>query len=178
MFESLEHLCKELNSLPREREKYAQALGKVCFGIDEVKQYCHFSKDFYTRNLVARTDDFELVVLCWEPARISPIHDHSNSDGWVRGMRGTIEEIWYQYKKHANGTLSVTKGRVAQLGVGALTYINDNIAWHTVGNPGDTRAVTLHCYSPPIDACQYYDPQTRTAKLRTLSYYSDKGILS
>ena len=33
-----------------------------------------------------------------------------------------------------------------------MGYINDDLAWHTVGNPGETRAVTLHFYSPSIDA--------------------------
>ena len=33
----------------------------------------------YTRNLVAATDDFDLILLCWNPGRQSPIHDHSGS---------------------------------------------------------------------------------------------------
>lgn len=79
MFDSLERFIEEVKSLPRERAKYDEVLRGITFGMDEIQAYCHFSQDFYTRNLILRTDDFELLVLCWEPGQITPIHNHSGS---------------------------------------------------------------------------------------------------
>lgn len=93
-------------------------------------------------------------------------------------MRGVVEDVWYRCDRHEDGTCAVTKGRVAQLELGAVAHVNDEIAWHTFANPGRERAVTLHFYSPPIDSCQYYDAETRTTKTRTLTYFSKEGVVS
>ena len=58
-----------------------------------------------------------------------------------------------------------------------MTYINDDIAWHTVANPTLERAVSLHLYSGPIDSCQYFDPDTRTIKTRQMTDFSVDGVI-
>jgi hypothetical protein len=58
-----------------------------------------------------------------------------------------------------------------------MTYINDDIAWHTVGNPTPERAVSLHLYTGPIDSCSYFDPHSRTIKIRQMTYFSIDGVI-
>ena len=45
------------------------------------------------RNLVAATDAFELLVLCWRPGQGSRVHNHERSHGLVTPLRGRVEEI-------------------------------------------------------------------------------------
>ena len=167
-FASLSSLLRALADAPRARESYEELLNGIRFGIDEIRDFCHFNQDFYTRNLIARTDDFEILTLCWEPGQISPVHDHAGSDGWIHCMDGAIEEVWYEHSVDGDEKAHFKKGRAATLTPGAMGYINDDLAWHTVGNPAETRAVTLHVYSPPIDACQYVDTDgvIRTKQMR------------
>ena len=40
------------------------------------KEYAHFCPLKYSRNLVARTPKFELMVICWGVGQVSPIHNH------------------------------------------------------------------------------------------------------
>lgn len=173
-FASLSSLLEALGKAPRSRESYDELLQGIGFGIDEIRGFCHFSPGFYTRNLIARTDDYEMLALCWEPGQISPVHDHAGSDGWVRGMDGAIEEVRYACTVAADGKAKLERGSAATLAPGGIGYINDDIAWHTVGNAGDSRAVTLHFYSPPIDACQYVDSEGRV-RTKQMSYFTVDG---
>ena len=43
---------------------------------EKLEKYCHFNKEFYTRNLVHKEDDFEIMVVCWSPGQMAPIHGH------------------------------------------------------------------------------------------------------
>ena len=42
-------------------------------------KYCNLKKDTYTRNLVYRCNDYQLVVMCWSPNFSSAIHNHYGS---------------------------------------------------------------------------------------------------
>jgi predicted metal-dependent enzyme (double-stranded beta helix superfamily) len=173
-FASLSSLLEALDNAPRSRESYDELLQGIRFGIDEIRGFCHFSQDFYTRNLIARTDSYEILALCWEPGQISPVHDHAGSDGWVCGMDGALEEVWFECNVDADGKAKLERGRAATLTPGAIGYINDDMAWHTVGNVGDKPAVSLHFYSPPIDACQYVDGEG-IVRTKQMSYFTVDG---
>ena len=41
------------------------------------RPYVHYRSDTYSRNLVWRTADFELLLLCWDEGQFSAIHDHA-----------------------------------------------------------------------------------------------------
>jgi predicted metal-dependent enzyme (double-stranded beta helix superfamily) len=49
----------------------------VSSGYDDWRQYAFFNPHKYCRNLLEFNEDFELIVLCWEPNQESPIHNHS-----------------------------------------------------------------------------------------------------
>jgi predicted metal-dependent enzyme (double-stranded beta helix superfamily) len=173
----LSDLIDALQSAPKDRARYHEALSRIRFGIEAVQRYCHFDPRYYARNLIARTDKFELLALCWEPGQITPIHDHAGSDGWVYCVHGAIEEVRFQCSVSDDGTARVERGDALNATVGEMTYINDDIAWHTVANQTQERAVTLHLYSGPIDSCQYFDPGTRTIKTRQMKYFSADGVI-
>ena len=160
------------------RERYAEILESVEFGLDELASMCLFERDFYTRNLIERTDAFELLALCWPPGVTSPIHDHGGSDGWVRVIQGACEEVVYQCYPRAEGPPRIAQGRSTHAVAGATSYINDDLGWHTVGNPTELPAFSLHLYAPPIDHCQYIDPETGLARTKAMTYYSRRGVLA
>ncbi len=170
-------LIDALQSVPKDRAQFHEVMSRIHFSAEVVDKYCHFNQDHYTRNLIARTDKFELLALCWEPGQITPIHDHGGSDGWVHALRGTIEEVRYQCSVSEDDTAQVERGDSLQATPGAMTYINDDIAWHTVANPTQERAVSLHLYAGAIDSCCYFDPGSRTIEIRKMTYYSVDGVI-
>lgn len=165
-----------LKGCGRDRTKIQTVLDCAFLDIKDVKKYLHFDKTFYTRNLVLRTEDFEAILLCWEVGQITPIHDHSGSEGWMYGLQGTVVEVQYHADRTDPKKASVTKGKVTTIPIGAAGHINDSIAMHSVENTGAGQGVTLHVYSPPIDVCDYFDTETQTFKERKLSYHTIDGV--
>ena len=45
----------------------------------------------YTRTLLSKTTEFELVAMQWAPGSVSPIHDHGNSRCWVAILEGALD---------------------------------------------------------------------------------------
>ena len=51
------------------RLQLAETMRALRLSLADVADYAHFSHTSYTRNLVRRTDDLEIVVNCWKPGR-------------------------------------------------------------------------------------------------------------
>ena len=47
----------------------------------------------YTRNCLARSMKYELILLCWDSNSKTPVHDHGGEDCWVYQILGSVEEI-------------------------------------------------------------------------------------
>lgn len=66
----------------------------------ELSRYAHFdpSKN-YTRNLVSTDNEhFTLLLLCWNPGKESPVHDHPCDGCWMHVCEGNIKESRYERK--------------------------------------------------------------------------------
>lgn len=62
----------------------------------------------YTRNLVATDNEtYTLLLLCWNPGKQSPIHDHPCDGCWVRVVEGSVTETRYEMNENDN-SLKVT----------------------------------------------------------------------
>lgn len=64
---------------------------------EDYERFAHFnpSKN-YTRNLIATDDErFTLLLLCWNPNKASPIHDHPCDGCWMRVVCGKVQECRY-----------------------------------------------------------------------------------
>lgn len=70
----------------------------------------------YTRNLVATDDEtYTLLLLCWNPDKQSPIHDHPCDGCRVRVCKGKVKETRYEMNEEKN-TLEVTSVDVYEEG--------------------------------------------------------------
>lgn len=145
-------------------------------GHEDWRAYAHFEADHYTRNLVARHADYELIVLCWRAGQASPIHCHSQQQCWMAILDGQIEEQQYDQPVpgHA-GPLTLRAARTyAQ---GKVAYIDDDIALHLVRPVAGRDGCSLHLYSKPIETCGIYDPATGAVQTRVMRYYSVGGVV-
>ena len=146
----------------------------------------------YTRNLITTDHEtFTLLLLCWNPGRESPIHDHPCDGCWVKVLQGQVQECRYDdYDPEENITPSsasasnefpmktlqcisdeIYKG-------GELSYITDSMGYHKVGNPSGTiPAVSMHLYSPPFQNCRTWADETSAPKESCSSHYSEYGKL-
>ena len=109
----------------------------------------------YARNLVERSDLFDVICVVWEPGACTPIHDHAEQLGWVQLVRGAVkEETW---REQPEGSVLEGTGDAVVADVGAVATVDTVRAIHRISNPSQTeRAVTLHVYSRPHDACRVF----------------------
>ena len=108
--------------------------------IDDVAPWIRFDGGSYVRNLITRTERWELRLLCWRPGQTTSLHGHGNSACAFRILRGSASE-----------TILGSRDRMWAPGdvVGEAPELV-----HQVRNPGDDALLSLHAYSPqlPIDA--------------------------
>lgn len=146
-----------------------QERGKVLSNIEiptlEFLDFATWSDRNYTRNCLARCDEFEFILICWEGHSKTKIHDHANQDCWVFQVDGTLNEIRY---KGTEDDLDVYQ--VTELTKGDLTYIHDKMGYHMIENPLHARAMTLHIYANPINACQVYNSELASFETANMEY--------
>lgn len=157
--------------------------------------FVHYRDDKYARHLVERTELFDVIVLCWKPGQLSPVHNHQGNLGWVRVLRGRMEETHWQPPDWvvAGVPLPSDDFEIDDDGVGhgiqlrrgehlvhtagpAVASVDRQRPIHQLGNPrhhdGDESAVTLHVYSRPHDSCLAFDVEQNTCRRVELKFDS------
>ena len=108
-----------------------------------------------TYALLHRDEDVELYVVCWMAGHDTGFHDHDESTAAIVVLDGSISE-----ERLALGeTVAVT------LGTGESVTIAPE-AIHRVRHAGETPAVSLHAYSPPLRRVGTYEIAENGALLR------------
>ncbi len=139
------------------------------------REFALFSDATYARNLVARNQDFELMVLCWKPGQESAIHNHEGQDCWMGVLDGDMEEMRFSWPKAGQSGPLLQRGSLV-FRRGQVGFIRDEIGLHLV-RPASfgSAGVTLHLYAAPFDECNCYSPETGSITRRKLSHHSVRG---
>lgn len=174
----LQTLVRTLDRVLREpagtgTPKVASLLAAYAAENDDWREFSRFREECYSRNLVGACGLFELLVLCWQPGQVSPIHDHQGQRCWMAVLEGGMRET--QFHEASRGPLR--EGRTAVLQAGQVAYIHDDIALHEIAPAEQSSGVTLHLYSRPIRECKIFDRVTAQVSVRGLVYHSVEGVL-
>ncbi len=137
---------------------------------DSWRRYAVFGDDSYGRNLIWRSRDFELLLLCWKSGQASAIHDHGAQNCWMAVLDGVLEE---QHFSARDGELK--RGRVMAYEAGGVAFIRDEIALHQIRAAGGQDGVSLHLYSRPIDDCLSFCPESGDSTPIRVGYTSVRG---
>jgi len=148
------------------------------------EQYVFFNDIHYTRNLVAKSQKFEVIILCWKQGQASRIHSHSGSQCWMTTLQGAVEEELYTIIDPSVQVKDlVFPGPCPELHedahhvhrAGDSTYIHDGLGLHRVKAPDAQDGITLHVYSPPITEARILDPTTNSTSTRKPGYFTKYG---
>lgn len=171
---ALDRLCRQLAS---ELQRGARAPGEVARLLasyaraeDDWRRFVFFETGGYTRNLVHRCADYELLLLCWGEDQASPIHDHAGQSCWMAVLEGEIEEV--QFRRGGTGLAARAPQPLAK---GSVGFIEDDIGLHLIRPREGWRGISLHLYAQPIDRCEVYDPRTGQSTEIELGYHSVRG---
>lgn len=160
----LQKLTAWLGENKFEGEAYQSLLNSLDLSRTDFQHLYQFNQQHYTRNVLAATDHYELILICWEGGQMSPVHNHGFSQCFVRCLEGSMVENSYFYKNNEmrfNVTTQVKAG-------GSICVTNPNV-FHELGNASDTaRAVSLHLYSPKITHHYLFDKRTGMVSQRDI----------
>jgi len=147
-------------------------LSSLDLGDDWLKKYDLRISDHYTRNLIHRDTDFEIMVICWPPNTSAPIHGHEGEKCWARVQTGQLTIC--NYEELSSKPLKLLK--IQEL-VGSPGFLDGPADIHSVENISNEFAISLHVYAKPYDACDIYDLDKGLVERTRLSYHSMDGDL-
>ena len=139
---------------------------------NEIKKYSIHKENYYTRNLIHKDTDFELMVICWPPNTSAPIHGHEGEKCWARVQEGQLQIC--NYEEISSDPLELNMIQRLSCSPGFLDGPADI---HSVENLFDKFATSLHVYAKPYDACDIYDTDNGKIERMKLSYYSNNGVI-
>jgi len=134
-----------------------EVLQSTPLSLDDVRDFLLVDCKTYTRNVVERNADFEVMVFCWLPGQRSRIHDHPHSACGVRIINGVATETVFT---RVEGSELVRRGESSALHRGEVTASFDADI-HRVENIDEQSEmlVTLHVYSPPLALMNTYQAE-------------------
>ena len=158
-----------------------QFLGENPVDVETISRYFFWSQNCYTRNLIYKDAQFELMAICWDKGQVSRVHNHSEQKCWmmvpVGKLRGQNFRVLEQDESRGYCRLEETDRFDLSDCLAAKVELEEPV--HQILNlpEFDARAVSLHIYSKPYDKCLSYCRQTDTFKEVPLFYTSIDGKL-
>jgi predicted metal-dependent enzyme (double-stranded beta helix superfamily) len=104
------------------------------------EQIRQFIKHPETRHVLMSGDQFEVVLIHWKPGKASNVHGHSFGGCVFKLLQGKLEELRYTPERSPR-LLSMNS-----MSSGEMAYIDDSMAYHQVGNPYGSSAISIHVY--------------------------------
>jgi cysteine dioxygenase len=135
---------------------YLEVLERIRIPEEEFIPFCRWNHKHYTRTCIARTPEFELLLMCYEPGQRTSIHDHATEEAWVRPVSGAVIEE--RFEAVADGPLR--KVSSAKLDPGSFSYLHSGHSIHRYVNPASGRSITLNLYARPLQSWKVYDERS------------------
>jgi cysteine dioxygenase len=146
---------------------------------DSLAPYLNWDRQHYTRNLVDRTSNYELIAICWEVGQFSSVHNHQGQNCWMAVPLGRL--LVQNYRTLAEdlstGNCRLEPTDKVEMNASQPCRVNPAEPVHRVLNPREfnNRAVSLHVYSHPIDSCVVYSPDQGICGEIKLHYTTEYG---
>ena len=144
-----------------------------------LQPYLFWNAQHYTRNLVDKTELYELLAICWEPGMKSSIHNHKGQNCWMAAPIGKLAVHNYRVISEDLGAQSceIIPTDVVHITADNPVAVDPLNPVHDVRNPREwnERAVSLHVYSRPFDSCVVYSAEQGKCGEMGLHYTSMYG---
>src|SRR6266851_7080190 len=91
---SIDELVRELHALPAsafdKTDEIRSLLASMPVEEASLAPYLTWDRQHYTRNLIDKTDLYELVAICWEVGQSSSVHNHRDQNCWMAAPVGKL----------------------------------------------------------------------------------------
>jgi cysteine dioxygenase len=168
------------------KQAIADLLTRYRIADRDLVPYRTWNPDRHTRNLIFRNRMIEVMLICWQPGAITPLHTHNGQLGWMVVTEGTIVVENYRQvrcnrpeNQQVAGIDCIAGATEIEMELldrevvepwSAVNTVDKNQTIHRILNPSGQPAVSLHIYSQPIDSCVVFDMENQTCRRRELAY--------
>lgn len=148
---------------------------------ESLAPYLFWDSQHYTRNLIDKTELYELLAICWEPGMASSIHNHKDQNCWMAAPMGKLAVYNYRVLEEdlAAHHCNIEPTDIVEITAANPVAVDPINPVHDVRNPREfgQRAVSLHLYSRPFDSCVVYSVEQHSCGEIPLRYTSMFGGL-
>ena len=148
---------------------------------ETLRPYLFFSPASYTRNLIFKSELFELIAICWEVGQASRIHNHRDQQCWMAVPIGKLKNQNYRVldRNPERATCRLEASSSFLITSASPLEVDQEEPVHQVLNLVEwkERAVSLHVYSRPFNTCEVYSLEKGTYCDVPLYYTSEYGKL-
>ena len=114
---------------------------------DAWKEYVKINNDFYNKIKIFENDNVDIYIITWNVSQKANIHDHSDNGCWLKILDGNLIERIY------DSQLNLIKTNI--LKKDDISFMKNDIGFHSIENSSENICVTLHVYSPPNYQTKY-----------------------
>jgi predicted metal-dependent enzyme (double-stranded beta helix superfamily) len=146
LIETIERKLEAANMPPA----YAAALSRAIAQFDSYRGVMPGIPSTYSRTLLYKCEDYELVAMRWEPGSRTPIHDHGDSRCWVVMMDGAFHVDSYDRTDAGGDHATLQHTSSMRIVRGELDH---RLGWrelHRVLNNDEVAAYSVQLYAAPI----------------------------
>jgi cysteine dioxygenase len=116
---------------------------------DDWKNYVKIDNNRYCKNKIFENEYFEIFIISWNKNQNAPIHDHSCNGCWLKVLQGELYENIYEVD-----SLTLYKSNIIKKN--DISFMKNNIGYHSITNNSDDIAITIHIYNPPNHKTNFF----------------------
>ena len=128
-------------------------LESMPLNLEALKEHIVYTEDDgYQRNIIKKTEHYEMVAITWRAGQATPIHDHKGSDCAFLIVEGTSTETIYKTDENGRAVPSAVRDYAP-----GEVCAADEPDIHRISNDTDGDLINLHVYTPPLSGFGIYE---------------------
>lgn len=169
--ETVDEFLNYLNPNRKDLKRSQMAMESLSLDIKDLREYIFWDQQKYTRNLITKTEVFEVFICCWEPGQMSHFHDLNGQLGWVKVMQGNITARVTDRKDFVE-----TNNYTCQsLQCNDLFMHQSRDQLYSLVNDSDQRTITIHMVSLPVSFHNVIQGMGNDVEQISVMYHSING---
>ncbi len=182
---SIDEWVKKLSAIPEKNFSIPAVFeftARNAIQPETLQPYMYYAKSHYTRNLIHKSELFEVLAICWNVGQVSRIHNHRDQNCWMVTPVGRlrVQNFRVENRDAAHGQCKLVPTDAYDMDPTHPAVVQPEEPVHQVLNLPEfnQQATSVHIYSYPYASCEVYSIDKGAYSDVPLHYSSEYGKLS
>lgn len=168
ILENINELLNTLNPNQKDFQKSTKAMESIAVDHLDIDDFLYWSEADYTRNLIAKTEAYELYVCCWKKGQKSAIHDIAGQQAWCKIIQGSLKLTVFEKGER------IYEKRLIK---GDLMQPIEKDQMYALNNDEESLTVSLHLVSFPVSYFKVQNKEGNDVELMQKTYNTINGTI-